>query len=223
MKLSKQTLDVLRNFATINQNILIQPGTKLSTRTVAKNIFATAEVPSSDEFDTEFGIYNLSEFLGVVSLFTDPDISISHNVITISEGKNVLRYVCANKEILDYPESNVKMPSKDASFELSEEVLKALLKAGAVLGSTDLLLSSDGNTITASVVDPQNPSSNTYSVEVGSSPRKFTVYIKLENLKMPAGIYDVSLSERKLAHFKSKTVDYDIYIGCEKKPTVWEE
>ena len=221
MKFSSQTLSILRNFASINQNILIKPGNTLTTRTVAKNIFASAEVP--DSFDTEFGIYNLAEFLGVVSLFSDPEIDITDNVITISEGKNSLRYVCANPEILDYPESSVKMPATDASFELSEETLKQLLKAGSVLGSTDLLITGNGVTITASVVDPQNPSSNTFAVEVGDTDRTFNVYIKLENMKMPAGIYQVNLSSRKLAQFSSKTVDYNMYIGCEKKNTTWDE
>lgn len=221
MKLSKQTLDVLRNFAGINQNILVRPGNVLTTRTVARNIFAEATV--ADSFDTEFGIYNLVEFLGVVSLFSDPEIDITDNVITISEGKNTLKYVCANKEILDFPESSVKMPATDVSFELSEETLKQLLKAGAVLGSTDLLISGDGTSITAAVVDPQNPSSNTFSVTVGETDRTFSAFIKLENMKMPAGIYTVNLSSRKLAQFASKTVDYNIYIGCEKKNTVWEE
>ena len=214
MKLSKQTLEVLRNFSSINQNILIKAGKVLTTRTVAKNIFVTATV--DDEFEQEFGIYNLPEFLGVVSLFTDPEFTLNENSVTISQGKNKVQYVFAASEVLDYPDKAIKMPKTDASFELSEEDLKSLIKAGSVLSATDLLIQGDGSSITCTVLDPKNPSSNTFAVEVGTTDQTFSSYIKLENLKMPPSIYEVNLSSKKIAQFVSKTINYEIYIANEK-------
>jgi hypothetical protein len=214
MKLSKQTLEVLRNFSSINQNILIKAGKVLTTRTVAKNIFVTATV--EDEFEQEFGIYNLPEFLGVVSLFTDPEFTLNDNSVTISQGKNKVQYVFAASEVLDYPDKAIKMPKTDASFELSEEDLKSLIKAGSVLSATDLLIQGDGSSITCTVLDPKNPSSNTFAVEVGTTDQSFSSYIKLENLKMPPSIYEVNLSSKKIAQFVSKTINYEIYIANEK-------
>lgn len=214
MKLSKNTLEVLRNFSSINQNILIKAGKTLSTRTVAKNIFVTAEV--DDEFEQEFGIYNLPEFLGVISLFTDPELTFNENSLTISQGKNKVQYVFAAPEVLDYPDKAIKMPKADASFELAEEDLKSLLKAGSVLSATDLLIQGDGSTITCTVLDPKNPSSNTFAVEVGTTDQMFSSYIKLENLKMPPSIYTVSLSSKKIAQFSSKTISYEFFAACEK-------
>ncbi len=188
------------------------------TRTVAKNIFVEATV--DDEFEQEFGIYNLSELLGIVSLFSDPEFVLSESSMTICQGKNKVQYVFAAPEVLDFPDKPIKMPVADAEFELSEENLKSLLKAGAVLSATDLLIKGEDGIITCTVLDPKNPSSNTFAIEVGQTDKTFSSYIRLENLKMPPGIYTVSLSSKKIAQFKSKTMDYSMYIANEKS-TVW--
>lgn len=217
MKLSKTTVDILKNFASINQNILIKEGNKLTTRTVAKNVFVEATV--EDEFPQEFGIYNLSEFLGVVSLFSEPVFNFQNTTVEISQGKNKVHYGFASPEVLDYPDKNIKMPDAEVQFELSEENLKSLLKAASVLGSTDLKISGDGTQIVCTVLDPKNPSSNTFSVEVGETEHTFDCFLKIENLKMPMGIYESSLSSKKITRFKSKTLDYTIYIAAEKNST----
>jgi len=103
MKLSKHTIDIFKNFASINQNLLIHPGNMIDTRTVAKNIYVQATV--DDVFEQEFGVYNLAELLGVISLFSDPDLVFSDNSMTISQGKNTVQYVFASPEVLDYPET----------------------------------------------------------------------------------------------------------------------
>jgi len=214
VKLTKQTLEVLRNFAAFNQNILIKKGKLISTRTVAKNIYAEAVVDV--EFEQEFGIYNTNEWLGIISLFSEPEFALSENSMAISQGKNKVQYVFASPEVLDYPDKPIKMPATDASFELTDENLKSLLKAGAVLSGTDLLIQGDGSTITCTVLDPKNPSSNTFAVEVGETSKTFSTYIKLENLKLIPGIYEVNLSSKKIAQFKSKTIEYNVYIAAEK-------
>lgn len=217
MKFSKATLEILRNFASINQNILIRAGTVLATRTVAKNIFVEATV--EDEFEQDIPLYNLAEFLGVVSLFSDPEFILTDNSVKITQGKNTVQYVFASPEVLDYPDKAIKMPSTDATFELSEENLKSLLKAGSVLSATDLLIQGNGETIVCTVLDPKNPSSNTFSVEVGTTDRVFSSYIQLANLKMIPGIYEVNLSSKKITQFKSKTMKYAFYIANEKSTT----
>lgn len=214
MKITKATVDILKNFSSINQNILIKEGSTLTTRTVAKNLFASATVDTV--FPQEFGIYNLSEFLGVLSLFSDPEIDLGERAMVISQGKNKVKYLYASAEVLDYPDKALTMPPSDAAFELTEENLKSLLKAGAILSSTDLNISGDGTTITCTVMDPKNVSANTFSVEVGETDRNFNAYIKLENLKLLTGKYDVSLSQKKIVHFANASIDYSLYIANEK-------
>jgi hypothetical protein len=211
MKITKSTMDILKNFAAINQNILIKEGNVLTTRTVAKNLFVSATVDT--DFPQEFGIYNLSQLLGVLSLFSDPEIELSEKSLTISQGKNKVQYLFAAPEVLDFPDKAINMPSIDAEFELSEENLKSILKAGAVLSSSDLRISGDGETITCTAMDVKNPSANTFSVEVGTTDRTFNAYIKLEMLKMPSGKYVVGLSSKKIAKFTNTSIDYTIYIA----------
>jgi len=218
LKLSKNTLEILRSFAGVNQNILIKKGSVLSTRTVAKNIFVEATV--DDEFEQEFGIYNLPEWLGIVSLFSEPEFVMSENSMTISQGKNKVQYVFASPEVLDYPDKPIKMPATDASFELSEENLKSLLKAGAVLSATDLLIKGEDGVINCTVLDPKNPSSNTFTVEVGETSKTFSAFIKLENFRLlVSSMYDVNLSAKKIIQFKSKIMSYAMYVACEKNTT----
>jgi len=211
MQISKSTVDILKNFASINQNILIKEGNVLTSRTVAKNLFVSAKVDT--DFPQEFGIYNLNQFLGVLSLFSDPELELTDKSVIISQGKNKVQYLFASPDVLDYPEKAITMPPIDAKFELSEENLKSLLKAGAVLSSTDLRISGDGETITCTTLDPKNPSANTFSVEVGETGRTFEAFIKLETLKLISGSYTVSLSSKKITKFENSLIAYELYIA----------
>ena len=219
MKISQSTITILKNFSSINQNIMIKQGNTLTTRTVAKNLFASAVVDT--DFPQDFGIYNLSQLLGVLSLFSDPEIDLTANSMTISQGKNRVQYMFASPDVLDFPDKVITMPASDASFDLTEENLKSLLKAGAILSSTDLNITGDGSTIICTVLDPKNPSANTFSVEVGKTDRTFSVFIKLENLKLLTGKYNVSLSSKKIAHFENTSIAYSLYIANEKNST-WQ-
>ena len=219
MKISKATIEILKNFASINQNILIKEGNTLTTRSTAKNIFGSAVVDTS--FPQQIGIYNLNSFLGVISLFSDPEIDFDDKSMIISQGKNRVVYMQAAPEVLNYPDKSVVMPKADATFTLSEENLKSVLKAGGILASTDLKISGDGEVITLTALDPKNSSANTFSVEVGETDRQFEAYIKLENLRMPSGNYTVNLSEKKIAQFTNTAMDYNLYVANEKN-TTWK-
>lgn len=219
MKISKATIEILKNFSSINQNILIKEGSVLSTRTPAKNLFATATVDTV--FPQDIGIYNLSSFLGVLSLFSDPDVELTEKSMIISQGKNQVSYMFAAPEVLDFPEKAINMPKTDVKFTLTEENLKSILKAGGILASTDLRISGDGTTIFCTALDPKNSAANTFTVEVGETDREFEAYIKLENLRMPSGNYTVHMSDKKIAQFENDAVDYSLYVANEKN-TTWK-
>lgn len=65
MKLSSETLAILKNFATINPGIVFKEGNTLSTMSQQKNILADAIV--NETFNYTFGIYDLNNFLSVIS------------------------------------------------------------------------------------------------------------------------------------------------------------
>jgi hypothetical protein len=218
MKISKQTIDILRNFGSINQNIYFREGSVLTTRTVAKNLFASATV--EENFPQDFGIYNLSQLLGVLSLFSDPEIDLGEKSMTISQGKNMVQYLFAAPEVLDYPDKIVKMPAPDAQFELSEENLKSLLKAASILGCTDLNIVGDSSSIVCTVLDPKNSAVNTFTVEVGETDRTFSIFIKIENLRLLSGKYSVLVCSKNISQFKHDTIEYSLYVANEKN-TVW--
>ena len=143
MKLSERTIGILKNFSTVNQNILLKAGKKIETWATLKNIVAHADIDES--IPNEFGIFNLPEFLGVYSLFGEPDLTFSANELTLKEGKNTVRYVAADKSILVYPDKTIKMPAPDVSFDLSQEQINSIMKASAALSVPDISFVGNGN------------------------------------------------------------------------------
>jgi hypothetical protein len=92
MKLSKETTEILKNFATINPSLIFQPGTVQKTVSPQKTVLAKANV--SENFDKEFAIYDLSQFISTVSMFEDPELKLGSDSVVISNGKarTTLRY-----------------------------------------------------------------------------------------------------------------------------------
>lgn len=226
MKISKQTQEILKNFASVNSNFYYSGEGEISTKTVSKTVFVKANVEES--FTNPFGIYNLSEFLGALSMFSDPEVEFDETTVTIKQDRNSLRYVYAAKEVLDTPSEKVlqqldkQFADNDpvAKFVLTEENIKAMLKAAAVLSLTDVLIEGDGSNITCSVINTQNPSSNNFSINVGETDASFKAYIKVENLKMPLTIYEVAISSKKIAQFVRHDGNYTMYIALERNSEI---
>lgn len=218
MKLDKSTVDVLKNFSTINTNILIKPGKVLSTLATAKNIMATATV--KETFDKEFGLFNLNEFLGVLSLFDDPDIEFNEGFMIIRKGRNKVKYVYANPSILVYPQKELKMPSINVLANVSESNLSQIIKSASVLGVPDVAITVEEGQVVAKVYDKKNPSSNAYTVELDSeTSTSFVANFKVENLKVIADDYKVEISSKNIARFTGSKLGVVYYIAAEQDST----
>jgi len=219
MKLSKQTLEILRNFSVINANILIKKGNKLSTLAVAKNIMA--EVTVDETFDETVGIFNLPELLGVVQMMGDPEIKLDTKFMTLSEGKTKLRYVYADQSILTYPTKDMKMPAEDISFDLTSGQLLQIQKAAAALGVQDIAVVGDGTSIIIQVLDKKNDGSNQYTIDLNTETTKeFTVYFKIENFKHISDDYAVSISSKNISKFVGSSVGVTYFVAVEAD-SVW--
>lgn len=219
MKLSKQTLEILRNFSVINANILIKKGNKLSTLAVAKNIMA--EVTVDETFDETVGIFNLPELLGVVQMMGDPEIKLDTKFMTLSEGKTKLRYVYADQSILTYPTKDMKMPAEDISFDLTSGQLLQIQKAAAALGVQDIAVVGDGTSIIIQVLDKKNDGSNQYTIDLNTETTKeFTVYFKIENFKHISDDYTVSISSKNISKFVGSSVGVTYFVAVEAD-SVW--
>lgn len=215
MKLSKDTLEILKNFASINSNFYANGSKTISTRTISKFVYAEAQI--DEDLPQAFGLYNLNEFLGVVSMFSDPEIEFCDTHAVIRQDKNSVKYVFSDKDHLDVPDKQIKMPAASIEFTLTEENMKALIKAASVLSLTDIMIQGNGSVISAATVNVQNPSSNTFSIDVGDTDQNFTAYMKVENLKLIAtGIYEVRISDKKISQFKRHDGKCTFYVALEK-------
>lgn len=213
MKLSKETLALLKNFAGINSNLLLKDGTKLSTISAQKNIMASASV--SETFPAEFGIYDLNEFLGALSLFSDPELVFSEKFVTIKEGGAHIKYYAADKSVLSYPQKDISFPASDIDFNLPSATLTQIIRTASVLRAPDLSIVGKGGKVTLIIGDRKNPTANTFDLDVGETDKTFDVAIKVENLKMIPGDYNVSISSRKISRFQSSNSDTVYYVAVE--------
>jgi len=217
MQLNKVTHDILKNFSEINTNILIKPGSELNTISTMRNIFAKATI--TETFDSEFGIYDLNEFLSVVSSLDKPQLTLQDKYMTIStEGsKSKAKYFYSDPSVIVSPTKDVNMPESDINFTLSESNLAQLQKMAAILKAPDLaLIGEKGGDVVLKVCDKKNDTSNKFDIVVGeNASSSYTFYFKVENLKMMAGDYDVAVSQKSISHFKNTKLPIEYWIALE--------
>jgi len=222
-EISKQTFTILKNFSGINSNLFVKPGNKITTMSPAKNMMAETTVEES--FDTEFGIWDLNKFLGVVSLFESPEFMFEDKFVIIS-GSNgsAVKYYFSDPKLLSYPTKSIKKMDPEVTFNLTKDDLNELQRAGAVLQLPDLCFISEGNEVTGVIKDLKDPTCNTYSISVGEnkSGAEFSFNFKLENMRMLDGDYEVELSKNKIGCFTHQGLDLRYWISMESTSTYSE-
>ena len=219
MKLSEKTLTVLKNFAGINNSILVKQGTQLRTISVAKNILAEANI--EEEFPRQFGVYDLNQFLNGLSLHQDPDLDFTEeSYLNIREGKRRVKYFFADPQvIISPPDKQITLPSEDVHFQLESSALDKLLKAAAVYQLPDLCVVGEAGAVRLVVRDKKNDTSNSYSVAVGETDKEFTFNFKVENIKIIPGSYDIIVSSKLLSEFTNSNYNLKYYIALEPDST----
>ena len=211
MKLSNQTISVLKNFASINQNLVIKEGNEITTMSAMKNIVAKAEV--EETFPKEVAIYDLNEFLASMSLFENPDLQFKDDFVTMSEEgkKSSLKYWYSDPSVVMTVSKNINMPECEVKFTLSSDILSNVQKAAAVIGAPDMVLENGSLRVT----DKKNDTANAYSIDVVDTDDDYKFWFKVENLKLLSGDYDVSISSKRISHFKNTNVDIEYFIALE--------
>jgi hypothetical protein len=221
MNLSNETLAVLKNFASIQPNVVFRAGQELKTIAEAKNIVAKATI--TETIPQDFGIYDLNDFLSSMSLFTNPAFAFSADgkSATISEGKSSLTYFFSDESSLTFPQKDVAMPAIDVTFTLTADVLKALQRATSLLSVSTVSVEDAGSGIVVRVKDPKNSTSNSFGTEVDGSPNghSFKFHFDIGNFKLLPGDYDVNISGKLISHFKHKTMPIEYWIALEKTST----
>ena len=217
--LSKKTLDVLKNFSTINSSIVFRKGSTVRTISNAENILA--KFSGEEVFPTDFAIYDLSQFLSGISLFNDPQLEFtSSDFVSIRGGRTSAKYYFSDPEITlkSAPEKNVNFPGADLQFTLTGDDLIALQKASAVYSLPDLTFQSEEGLDTIKLIlrDKENDTSNTYDLTVaGCSTGTFSLDVKIENIRVLPGDYSVKVSKHLISEWTNANVDLTYYIALE--------
>ena len=217
MKLTTETISVLKNFSTINANLMVKTGSSLLTMSAMKNIVAKAEV--SEKFPIDFAIYDLNEFLSALSLFAKPDLEFNDDFVIITEEgtSESLKYWFSDPSVVTTPSKEISMPSTELTFNLSSETLDRITKAAAVVGVPDMALSGGKLMVT----DKKNTTANAFetSLDVGDVDADYKFWFKVENLKLIPGAYEVEVSSKKISHFTNTKMGVQYWIALEPEST----
>ena len=215
MQLSTDTVEVLKNFSTINPNLVIEPGQKLHTISESKTVMAKAEIV--EDFPNQVGIYDMNEFLSVLNLIPGNNIDFHDKHLTISSGQQNVNYFYSNTEILTTPQKDINMPDVDVGVTLSEDVLSKIKQAANVLGHTDLSITGNEGSIIAKVFDAKDATANDYTFSIESdNTAKGKFNFDFGNLKLIPGDYFLSLSEKKISHWQNMNFPVEYFVALEQ-------
>jgi len=222
MQLSTRTIDILRNFSSINANLVVDSGNTIKTMSAARNLVSSATI--EETFPQSFGVYDLAEFLSVIGLVNNPQITFSDNYCTVSDasGLSSIKYFYSDREMLSYPKKDIEMPPCEVKFILNVNVLQQIKRASSALGHKEISVTPSGGSIQLSVVDPKDNTSNSFSVIVdGQYPEDsdFNLVFSVDNLKLINEDYEVEASSRMISKFKSLDSNIVYFIALEKAST----
>jgi len=218
MKLSNETLNVLKNFAGINSGLEFKTGNKIKTISSTKTVLASATL--KDDFPQDFCIYDLNQFLSVHSLGKDTELDFDANNVIFKFGRSKTKYrMTAKNMIVSPPDKELKLPSVDGSFKLTEEDLTQVLKNASVLQSPNLAFESDGEKVSVTVFNAKDDSAHTNTIQIGEAAedKVFKAVFLTENFKMIHGTYNVEISQAGLSHFTNAAGDLEYFIAIEAK------
>mgnify|MGYP000049750968 FL=1 len=224
MELNDKTLAVLKNYATINPNVVINEGNVLKTISEAKNVLSSAEL--DDTFPKTFGIYDLNEFLNVLSLVDSPNLKFEDNYVLVSDGsgRTRIKYFYSDIDMLTVPSKDIIMPEAEVSFSFDRETLSRVKRAASVLGHTELSVSVINNVLSLSVVDQNDKTSNVFSIDVDGTYKNenFNYVFNISNLKMIDDDYRVDISSKLISHFVNEQSGIQYWVALEKTSTYGE-
>lgn len=203
MRLCNETLAILRNFSSINQSLLFKPGNVLKTVSVSKTVMAKATV--AENFPSQFAIYDLSKFIGVLSLFKTPTLEFNKGHMTIREGRQSVNYTYADTStIVLPPEKDIQLPQHEIEFELSASNLHSIQRAIATLQLPELAICGDRQYLSIQTVNSKNPTGDIYRIDLGETSHEFKLIFKIDNLKMINENYIVKATSKGIAYFKAQ-------------------
>ena len=216
MRLSKETYNILKNFASINSNILINPGNVLKTVSAGKNIYVEAKI--TEDFDVAVPIWDLNKFLGVISMFNNPDLEFHDTYVVISNGRSSVTYYYSETSLLTIPNREIKLPKVTVNFELDEKDLNEILKAASILQVNDLRLIGEDGKFKIVVDDAGQSNTNNFEIVIDEnySGKDFSGIVNVSEIKFIPGSYTVELTDTIISKFTHKSLDLSYYIAIKR-------
>lgn len=220
MRLGEKTLNVLKNFATINSGIAFKAGNKISTVSPQKNILADADI--DETIPRDFCIYDLSNFLSVISLFKDgAELEFDDKNILVAgmDGRSKIRYRYTDSSmVVGAPDKRPTLQEVDVSFVFTQDDFSWIMKTASVLGSPNIAVQSDGNVVSLTTFDASNDSAHSNDMvleSVDPAGKSYKLVFKTENMKMIPGDYTVDISAKGIAKFTGLSNSLSYFVTLE--------
>ena len=222
MELSENTLNVLKNYSGINPNMMIRSGNTIKTISEARTVLSTAIVDA--DFPKDFGIYDLNEFMGGLSLVDTPRLKFEDEYVVVNDstGRSKVKYFYSSEDTLTTPQKDITMPEANVKFTLTNDTLNRLKKAASTLGHSEISISGKDGVLSLSVVDSQNMTSNAFSIDIDGefdNDATFNFILSTNNLKILPGDYTVEISKKLISQFSHTSLDVKYWIALEKTST----
>ena len=221
MQLTENVQQVLKNFASINPNIVVEPGNVVRTLAEGKNIFGKATIDV--DFPIKFGVYDLNQFIGVLGLVDNPELTFEDTHVNVGDsvGRSKIRYFFTDTDHLTSPQKDIVMPSAEVTLNIGNDTLNKIKRAASALGHSELSIKANNGSISLTIFDSGNTTSNTFSIDVDGEYQSedFNFIISIGNLKLLPGDYKVSISSKLISHFVNTTVDAEYWFALEKSST----
>lgn len=220
MKFDSQLVRILKNFSTINKSILFRPGTEVSTLEPNKVILGRAKI--TQEIPKQFAIYDLPQFLGVLSLFNDPDVEFGEQSLTLKEGKDSVSYKYAAEDTITYPTKDLTIISEDVLFDITADEISKLLKAASILGAKLIAIRGKDGKLTIGCEGDGDKGKDGFKIALGDTDKTFEVYLKLENIRTIPADYKVMVTAAnpiKFIRLSNDTLTY--FVAIEAKQSNW--
>jgi hypothetical protein len=217
MQLSPKTIQILKNFATINGGIVIKPGSEISTKAATNSVCATANV--SEVFPNTIALYDLNQFLGTISEFEAPDIDFDVSTITISEASNPrlsFKGLYGNESMIVTLTRKVNMPPTPIEFNLTESELAKLQRMAGIQGLKYISVTKNAdNKIVLVASDIENSSTNTFTLATDSDAPSadFSMIFDKASLNFVKGDYSVAIAKEGISKFTNQSIDLVYHVA----------
>lgn len=223
MKFSPETLSLLKNFASINQNIVFKQGDVVSTISNGKSVFAKATI--KETFPNEFAIYDLNSMLSMITLVDGQEINFGDKCLNVSSPAGKFEYYYSNPEVVTAAPSGEIQHAEVYKFKLSAEDVQMIMKAAAITGAPTISVTCKDNAVTLSVSDRKNDTAANFKKQLGTSFDPFDVFVSVENMKVVPDAYEVTVAKTpngkaKFLHFKHESKQLQYWIAAEPGSTV---